>query len=83
MAAPICATSLADPSRSSLAMSEACRLAGTARDEEGMAAAASLAVALALRLQHSPCHFLNEERDAVSALDNVLPNVLGEQPCCR
>ena len=30
MAAPICATSFAGPSRSSRAISEACRLAGTA-----------------------------------------------------
>ena len=39
IAAPICATSLAEPSRSSRAISEACRLAGTARDGDGTAAA--------------------------------------------
>ena len=37
IAAPICATSLAGPSRSSRAMSEACRLAGTANVEDGTA----------------------------------------------
>ena len=35
--APICAISLADPSRSSRAISEACRLAGTATAGDGMA----------------------------------------------
>ena len=39
MAAPICATSLAGPSRSSRAISEACKLAGTARAGNGTAAA--------------------------------------------
>ena len=39
MAAPICATSFAGPSRSSRAISDACRLAGTARAGDGMAAA--------------------------------------------
>ena len=39
IAAPICATSLADPSRSSRAISEACRLAGTVRAGDGTAAA--------------------------------------------
>src|SRR5271163_2870553 len=36
--APICATSLARPRRSSLAISEACKLAGTARLGDGIAA---------------------------------------------
>ena len=39
IAAPICATSLAGPSRSSRAISDACRLAGTARVGDGTAAA--------------------------------------------
>ena len=38
IAAPICATSLAGPSRSSRAISDACKLAGTARVGDGMAA---------------------------------------------
>jgi hypothetical protein len=40
MAAPICATSFAGPSRSSRAISEACRLAGTATEDDGIAATA-------------------------------------------
>ena len=40
IAAPICATSLAVPSRSSRASSEACRLAGTVEAGDGTAAAA-------------------------------------------
>ena len=39
IAAPTCATSFAEPSRSSRAISEACKLAGTARAEDGTAAA--------------------------------------------
>ena len=38
IAAPICATSLAGPSRSSRAISDACKLAGTARAGDGTAA---------------------------------------------
>ena len=38
IAAPICATSLAGPSRSSRAINEACKLAGTARAGDGTAA---------------------------------------------
>ena len=72
MAAPICATSLAGPSRSSRAISEACKLAGTARAGDGIAAAVRSRVAFALRLQHRLRHFLNEQRNAVCALDNVL-----------
>ncbi len=39
MAAPICATSLAEPRRSSRAINEACKLAGTAKAGDGTAAA--------------------------------------------
>ena len=39
MVAPICATSLAEPSRSSRAISEACRLGGTDKAGDGTAAA--------------------------------------------
>ena len=42
--APICATSLAGPSRSSRAISDACKLAGTASAGDGTAAAACSAV---------------------------------------
>ena len=77
--APICATSLAEPSRSSRAISEACRLAGTARAEDGTAAAVRSRVAFALRFQHRLGHFLDEQRNAVSALDNVLPNARGQR----
>ena len=75
IAAPICATSLAEPSRSSRAISEACRLAGTGTDGDGIAAIVRSRRALALRLQHRLGHFLHEQRNAVGALDNVLPDV--------
>ena len=79
IAAPICATSLAGPSRSSRAISEACKLAGTARAGDGTAAAAVLAVAFALRLQHRLGHFLDEQGNAVGALDDVLSNARGQR----
>ena len=75
IAAPICATSLAGPSRSSRAISEACRLAGTASVGDGTAAAVCARRTLALRLQHRLRHFLDEQRNAVGALDDVLPDV--------
>ena len=78
IAAPICATSLAGPSRSSRAISEACRLAGTARAGDGTAAAVRSRVAFALRLQHRLGHLLHEQRNAVGALDDVLPDVRRE-----
>ena len=40
-------------------------------------------VAFALRFQHGLRHFLNEQRDAVSALDNVLPNALRQRLVAR
>ena len=83
IAAPICATSLAGPSRSSRAISEACRLAGTARAGDGTAAAVRSRLALAPRLQHRLGHLLDEQRDAVSALNDVLPYVRPGAPCCR
>ena len=59
IAAPICAISFAGPSRSSRAISEACRLAGTATDGDGTAARPSR-FDLALGLQHRLGHFLYE-----------------------
>ena len=70
---------LAEPSRSSRAISEACRLAGTARGGDGTARQCLLRFAFALCLQHRLRHFLYEQRDAVSALDNVLPDSLGQR----
>ena len=75
IAAPICATSLAGPSRSSRAISEACKLAGTASAGDGTAASGPPRFALALRLQHRLRHLLHEQRNAVGALDDVLPDV--------
>jgi hypothetical protein len=74
IAASICATSLADPSRSSRAIRDACRLAGTASAEDGTSAA-RCSCALALRLQHGLRHFLDEQRNAVSTLQDVLADV--------
>ena len=39
--------------------------------------------ALALGLQHRLRHFLHEQRNAVGALDDVLPNMLPAAGCCR
>ena len=74
MAAPICATSLADPSRSSRAISDACRLAGTASAGDGMAADSLLCCALTSRFQYGFGHFLHEQRNTVRALNDVLPD---------
>ena len=46
---------------------------GTARAGDGTAAAVRSRVALALRLQHRLGHFLDEQWNAVGALDDVLP----------
>ena len=79
IAAPICATSLAGPSRSSRAISEACRLAGTARAGDGTDAAACSA---ALSLSASSTAFVissTNSGNAVGALDDVLPDVRREE----
>ena len=76
--APICATSLAGPSRSSRAISEACRLAGTAIAGEGAIGDCLRRRSLAPRLQYRLGHFLYKQRDAVSSLDDVLSDVLGQ-----
>ena len=75
IAAPICATSFAGPSRSSRAISEACKLAGTASAGEGIAATVRCDLAFAFGLQHRLGHLLDEQGNAVSALDNVLANI--------
>ena len=67
------------PSRSSRAISEACKLAGTASAGEGRATRA-FRRALALRLQHRLRHLLDEQRNAVRALDDVLSDVGGQRP---
>ena len=79
IAAPICATSLAVPSRSSRAISDACKLAGTARAGDGTAATVAPRLALALRLQHRLRHLLHEQGNAVGALDDVLPDARRQQ----
>src|SRR6266487_3448758 len=70
IAAPICANSLAGPSRSSRAINDACKLAGTANAGEGTKAAARRASP-----QHRLRHLFHEQRDAVRALDDILPYV--------
>ena len=42
---------------------------------DGIAATVRSRRALARRLQHRLRHFLNEQRNAIGALDDVLPNV--------
>ena len=75
IAAPICATSLAGPSRSSRAIREACRLAGTGQRWGRSRSGGVPCFALALRLQHRLRHFLHEQRNTVGAPDDVLPDV--------
>ena len=62
------------PSRSSRAISEACRLAGRRQRMMEWQQRCALQRLLARRLQHRLGHFLNEQRNAVCALDDVLPN---------
>ena len=75
MAAPTCATSFAGPSRSSRAISEACRLAGTVRTGDGITEVRCSRRVFAARLQHRLRHLLHEQRDAVGALDDVAADV--------
>ena len=66
IAAPICATSLAEPSRSSRAISEACRLAGTARAGDGTAAAVCCA---------SPSLSASSTAFVISSTNSGMPSV--------
>ena len=72
MAAPICATSLAGPSRSSRAISEACRLAGTASAGDGTAAAVCSA---APSLSASSTAFV------ISSTNSGMPSVRSMMSC--
>ena len=72
MAAPICATSLAGPSRSSRAISEACRLAGTAMDGDGMAATRARPLS---SLSASSTAFV------ISSTNNGMPSVRSIMSC--
>ena len=49
-----------------------------AKAEDGTVAAVFRRLVFGFRLQYSPRHFLNEERNAIRTLDNVLPNTLWE-----
>ena len=66
MAAPICAVSLAKPSRSSRAIREARRLVGTATEGEGVAAIVASAAPSPLRAVRSNERFSNFGRLIVS-----------------
>ena len=48
-----------------------------------MAAMVALGIALARGLQHRLGHFLNEQRNAISALDNVLSDTLWQRLVAR
>jgi hypothetical protein len=63
---PICATSSAGPSRSSRAISEACKLAGTARAGDGIAAAVCRA---------SPSLPASSTAFVISSTNNGIPSV--------
>ena len=39
-------------------------------------------LAFAFGLQHRLGHFLHEQRNAISALNDVLPDILPEAACC-
>src|SRR6478672_2311019 len=47
---------------------QACR---NGQERGGNSSSSDTRIALAFCLQHGPCHFLNEERDAISTLDYV------------
>ena len=49
-----------------------------AKPEDGTMAAVFRASFSVSASSYSPRHFLNEERNSISTLDNVLPNTLGE-----
>ena len=66
MAAPICATSLAGPSRSSRAISEACKLAGTAKAGDGTAPAVRRA---------SPSPSASSTAFVISSTNSGMPSV--------
>ena len=72
IAAPICATSLAGPSRSSRAISEACRLAGTARAGDGTAAAVRRA---------SPSLSASSTAFVISSTNSGMPSVRSMMSC--
>ena len=82
MAAPICATSFAAPSRSSRAINEACRLAGTTKHGDGIVATSARA---RLRSSASNTAFV------ISSTNSGMPSVrstmscliLSAAPCCR
>jgi hypothetical protein len=44
----------------------------------GDGSSGSSGLSFTFRLQHSPRHFLDEKRDAISAFDNVLPHRVGK-----
>ena len=79
MAAPICATSFAEPSRSRRAISEAWRLAGTAADGDGITATARSATPFAFGFQDCLRHFLDKQWYAVGALHDVLFDTGGQR----
>ena len=72
IAAPICATSLAGPSRSSRAISEACKLAGTARAGDGTAATVRRA---------SPSLSASSTALVISSTNSGMPSVRSTMSC--
>ena len=72
IAAPICATSLAGPSRSSRAISDACRLAGTASDGDGTAATARSA---------APSPSASSTAFVISSTNSGMPSVRSMMSC--
>ena len=72
IAAPICATSLAGPSRSSRAISEACKLAGTARAGDGTAATVRRA---------SPSPSASSTALVISSTNSGMPSVRSTMSC--
>ena len=72
------------PSRSSRAISEACRLAGTASAGDGMLPRPRAPCAFALRLQHRLRHLLDEQAVSPSARSTMSCRMFaGRAPCRR
>ena len=71
MAAPICSTSRAEPSRSTRAISEACSVVGMASCCAGWSSS--------FAFEHRLGQFLDEQRHAVGALDDLLEQRLRQR----
>ena len=73
MAAPICSTSRAEPSRSTRAINEACSVVGIASGcSRPVEHVAVVVLVQLLAFQHGLGQLLDEQRHAVGALDDLV-----------